>query len=208
MKKGYMIGLFFIVFVIVGLIVIILLKRNVMQEWQNQNKKEIQQEEQSTENEVGVSQVNQNDVKTTCDTEVLYLDIDRKDGTMSYCSERIPGKYIDMTREELEWALYEDSKVLSLEDKEKGFESQHLELFSKEKIKIVRIYDTSKEKSGFYIMAVDHAIWIYKADKKTLYFKTDLVLEDLPDKVQKEVMAGKYMNSEVDIYHFLESYSS
>ena len=57
-------------------------------------------------------------------------------------------------------------------------------------------------------MAVKHEIWIFKEDKETLYFKTDLLLEDLPEKVQSEVIKGKYMDSEVKIYHFLESYSS
>ncbi|MGN0395700.1 MAG: hypothetical protein ACI4EF_10070 [Coprococcus sp.] len=113
-----------------------------------------------------------------------------------------------MTRQELEAALKEDSNVLSLEDKERNFQSQHLELFSQEKIKIVRIYDSTPEPKGYYIMVVDHEVAIYKADKNTLYFKTDIKLEDLPEKVQQEVIEGKYMESEIQIYHFLESYSS
>ena len=113
-----------------------------------------------------------------------------------------------MNRAQLEKALWDDSKILSLEDKEKGFESQHLELFSKERVKIVRIYDTTPQASGYYIMAVDHEIWIYQSDRTTLYFKTGIKLSQLPETVQREVMQGKYMDSELAIYHFLESYSS
>lgn len=120
----------------------------------------------------------------------------------------MPGKYIGMNRVEMEKALWDDSRVLSLEDKERGFESQHLELFSKERVKIVRIYDTTPEVSGYYIMAVDHEIWIYQGDRTTVYFKTDLQLEQLPQQVQKEIMQGKYIDSELALYHFLESYSS
>ena len=92
----------------------------------------------------------------------MYEDFDKKDGTVSYEEVRMPGKYIGMNRVEMEKALWDDSSVLSLEDKERGFESQHLELFSKERVKIVRIYDTTPEVSGYYIMAVDHEIWIYQ----------------------------------------------
>jgi len=57
-------------------------------------------------------------------------------------------------------------------------------------------------------MAVDHEIWIYQGDRTTVYFKTDLQLEQLPQQVQKEIMQGKYIDSELALYHFLESYSS
>ena len=144
----------------------------------------------------------------TCYTICIYEDFDKKDGTVSYEEVRMPGKYIGMNRVEMEKALWDDSRVLSLEDKERGFESQHLELFSKERVKIVRIYDTTPEVSGYYIMAVDHEIWIYQGDRTTVYFKTDLQLEQLPQQVQKEIMQGKYIDSELALYHFLESYSS
>ena len=75
-------------------------------------------------------------------------------------------------------------------------------------MKIVRIFETTVEQNGYYIMAVDGEIWIFKEDKETLYFKTDLILEELPQKVRQEVLEGKYMDSEVQVYHFLESYSS
>ncbi len=113
-----------------------------------------------------------------------------------------------MTRTQLEEALEEDSKIQSLSDKQKCFVSQHLESFSPEKITITRLYDSGEKQTGYYLMAVDHKIWIYQADKTTVYFKTDLKLEDVPEKVQAEIINGKYMNSEIDIYHFLESYSS
>jgi hypothetical protein len=95
-----------------------------------------------------------------------------------------------------------------LDNKLNGLKSQHLELFSAEKVKILRIYDTSTELTGFYIMADNGDINVYKSDKKTLYFKTGLELDSLPDKVQSEVLEGKYLDSEIQVYHFIESYSS
>lgn len=210
MKKGYKIGLFFVLILILLLIVLVACKRYL---WREHLPEEMR--EQNTEISTDVPDSNsrasassQNTIRTTCDTICIYEDIDKKDGTVVLSEEKIPGKYIDMTRSELERALDDDSKQLSLVDKEKGFQSQHLELFSGEQVKIVRIYDTTVEKTGYYIMSVDHEIWIYKEDKETIFFKTDLMVEDLPEAVQQEVIDGKYMDSELEVYHFLESYSS
>ena len=210
MKKGYKIGLFFALLLIALLIVLIVWKRYT---WRGQLHDEIleQNTEMSTEvpdstNKASAS--SQSTIRTTCDTVCIYEDIDQKDGTVVISEERIPGKYIDMTRSELERALYDDSKQLSLVDKERGFQSQHLELFSSEQVKIVRIFDTTVEEKGYYIMAVEDEIWVYKQDKQTVYFKTDLILDDLPDAVRQEVIEGKYIDSELKVYHFLESYSS
>lgn len=210
MRKGYKIGLFFALIIIVLLTALLVWKRCI---WKEQMPDHFmgQNTEQQTEDMTGddaVSSAQKNNVRTTCDTICVYEDIDKKDGTVVVTEEKIPVKYIDMTRSELEKALYDDSKQLSLTDKEKGFQTQHLELFSGEQVKIVRIYDTTVEQNGYYIMAVDGEIWIFKEDKETLYFKTDLILEELPQKVRQEVLEGKYMDSEVQVYHFLESYSS
>ncbi len=210
MKKGYKIGLFFALLLIALLIILIVWKRytwkeQLSDEMLDQNT-EIATEVPDTTNKASAS--SQNMIRTTCDTVCIYEDIDQKDGTVVISEERIPGKYIDMTRSELERALYDDSKQLSLVDKERGFQSQHLELFSGEQVKIVRIFDTTVEEIGYYILAVEDEIWVYKQDKETVYFKTDLILDDLPEAVQQEVMEGKFIDSELKVYHFLESYSS
>lgn len=210
MKKGYKIGLFFTLLLIVLLIILIVWKRYTWKEQLSdemlEQNTEIATEVPDTTNKASAS--SQNMIRTTCDTVCIYEDIDQKDGTVVISEERIPGKYIDMTRSELERALYDDSKQLSLVDKERGFQSQHLELFSGEQVKIVRIFDTTVEEIGYYILAVEDEIWVYKQDKETVYFKTDLILDDLPEAVQQEVMEGKFIDSELKVYHFLESYSS
>lgn len=210
MKKGYKIGLFFICIILIILLLLLLWNRHFVEKDPLDFMDDPEQSQQSEEmdNDLGISQTQNLPVRTTCDTVCIYENIDKKDGSITFEEVRLPGKYINLTREELEAALKDDSNVLSLEDKEKCFQSQHLELFSQDKIKVVRIYDSTPEPKGYYIMAVDHEVSIYKSDKKTLYFKTDIKLEDLPGKVQQEVIDGKYMESEVQIYHFLESYSS
>ncbi len=214
MKLGYRIGLFLLLAMIAIVLVLLMWKR---QEMNGQSQIGIQSETESMEEkqeiqleniEIGPSQAQNFNELTTCNTICIYENLDRSNNQITLVEEKLPGKYIDMNREELEAALDEDSRILTLEEREKGFCSQTLVSFSGEKVKIVRVYDTSVEKNGFYLMAIDHYVWVYKMDKKTLYFKTDLTLEELPQKLQKEIVNGKYMTSEEAIYNFLESYSS
>jgi hypothetical protein len=120
----------------------------------------------------------------------------------------LPAKYIGLKREEFEALLADDNKIYTLDNKLSGLKSQHLELFSAEKVKILRIYDTTTELTGFYIMEVNGDIAVYKSDKETLYFKTGLTFDELPLDVRCEVQNGKYLETEIQVYHFIESYSS
>jgi hypothetical protein len=153
-------------------------------------------------------ETNNDQIKTTCDTVCIYEDIDQYDGSMVIVEAKLPAKYIGLKRDEFEAMLADDNKFYTLDNKLNGLKSQHLELFSAEKVKILRIYDTSTELRGFYIMADKGDVYVYKSDKKTLYFKTGLSLDKLPHTLQNELLEGKYLDSEIQVYHFIESYSS
>ena len=57
-------------------------------------------------------------------------------------------------------------------------------------------------------MVADHFIVVYEEDKGTIYMNTDILLENLSDALQAEIIRGKYVENEEELYHFLESYSS
>lgn len=222
MRKGYKIGLFFVCIMIMVLVAVLVWKRHTMSGFPNENAQtgddidgkagarnwEAVQPDQQNEVYPQDLQAQSINMVTTCDTICVYENIDKKDGAVSTEERKLPAKYIGLTREELEAALLQDSQTMTLEDKQKGFKSQHLELFSSDRIKVLRIYDTSKEQAGFYIMEVDGEIGVYKEDKTTLYFRTGLNPKSLPADVLNEVREGKYMDTELQVYHFLESYSS
>lgn len=205
MKLGYRIGLFLLLVLIAVVLVLLMWKRQGINELQPL---ETESETESMQLEIGPSQAQNFNELTTCNTICVYENLDKSNNQITLVEEKLPGKYIDMNREQLEAALEEDSKIMTLEEREKGLCSQTLVSFSGEKVKIVRVYDTSEEENGFYLMAIDHYVWVYKKDKSTLYFKTDLMLDELPQKLQEEIMSGKYMENEEAIYSFLESYSS
>lgn len=214
MKKGYKIGLFFICTLIIILVIMLLWKRHTISGFPNENDEPQQNDVikgKMTDDKgeiINSSQAHSVAIVTTENTKCIYENIDKKDGAISIDEEIIPSKYVGMTRKELEKALQEDTNVMLMDDKKSCFKSQHLELFSPEKIKILRIYDTTSILEGYFIMEVEGEIRVYEEDKETLYFRTDLILDDLPDNVKQEVIDGKFVETEVQVYHFLESYSS
>ncbi len=61
---------------------------------------------------------------------------------------------------------------------------------------------------GYYLMELQGFVVVYLDDKATIYEFTEIPLTDLPEELQQEVAAGKYMESEEELYAFLENYSS
>lgn len=218
MEKRYKISLFFVLILISVLMIVLMWKRHTLDGFPNEGKRvEQNQAEPNASSEPDdqvpktaeeIYQVQKMNVRTTGETICIYENIDKKDGSMTVEEKKLPAKYIGLNRVEFEQLLAEDSMAPTLLEKQKGFKSQHLELFSAERIKVLRIYDTTQDTTGFYIMEVGGEVCVYKYDKKTLYFKTGLKVEDLPADVRYELKDGKFMDSELQVYHFIESYSS
>lgn len=143
----------------------------------------------------------------TADTRYLLELVDLSEGTVSESEETIPVMYIGLNRDELLEALsaYEDNPPLT--ELEQGFESIELTAFSKDRVAVCKYYK-EQEPQGFYLMVADHFIVVYEEDRSTLYMNTDILLERLPDSLQREIMEGKFVASEEELYLFLESYSS
>ncbi len=218
MEKRYKIGLFFVLILISVLVAVLMWKRHTMDGFPNEGARAEQDQDgtgelsgvdgQAPKTAEEIYNVQKMNALTTADTVCIYENIDKKDGSMSVEVGKLPAKYVGLNRTELEELLAEDSLTPTLAEKQKGFKSQHLELFSAEKIKVLRIYDTTKDTTGFYIMEVDGEVCVYEHDRTTLYFKTGLRTEQLPADVRYELRKGKFMDSELQVYHFIESYSS
>ena len=143
----------------------------------------------------------------TADTRYLLELVDLSEGTVSESEETIPVMYFGLNRDELLEALsaYEDNPPLT--ELEQGFESIELTAFSKDRVAVCKYYK-EQEPQGFYLMVADHFIVVYEEDRSTLYMNTDILLERLPDVLQRQIMEGKFVASEEELYLFLESYSS
>lgn len=147
----------------------------------------------------------------TADTKYLIEEVDLTDGTIHESEENVPVMYIGLDRERLinELESYDNNPPLS--ELERGFETIELTAFSKDRVVICKYYKPVKEKEevpGYYLMVADHFIVVYRGDMETLYMNTDILLEDLDDSLQAEIIQGKYLTTEEEVYNFLESYSS
>lgn len=99
------------------------------------------------------------------------------------------------------WNTYE-KRIAILEEKNKKLaESKNEKGNVKESLNVVEPYE-------FILMEENGYVVVYHKDKKTLYASTDILISDLPEKLQKEIEEGKYISSEEQLYNFLENYSS
>lgn len=60
----------------------------------------------------------------------------------------------------------------------------------------------------YYLMEVNGYIVVYLSDKKTPFEYTDILYDELPEKIRDEIRNGKYIESTKELYGFLENYSS
>lgn len=143
----------------------------------------------------------------TADTLYLVENVNLTKGTATQTQETMPVKYIGLTREELleEMSFYCENPPLT--ELEQGFETVELTAFSKDRVAVCKYY-REEEPKHFYLKVADHFIIVCEEDGQTLYMNTDILLERLPDSLQREIMAGKPVASEEELYLFLESYSS
>lgn len=143
----------------------------------------------------------------TADTLYLVENVNLTQGTATQSQETMPVKYIGLNREELldELAFYSDNPPLA--ELEQGFETAELTAFSKDRVAVCKYYRDEAPKH-FYLKVADHFIIVCEEDGQTLYMNTDILLERLPDSLQQEIMMGKPVAGEEELYLFLESYSS
>ena len=177
-------------------------------ETRNYAKQQIQKTPANDDVQPQVIETAVNDIPVvTADTTYLIEKVDLTSGTVHETEESIPVKYIGLDREKLiqELEAYDNNPPLT--ELEQGFETIELTAFSKDRVVICKYYKL-EEDTGYYLMVADHFIVVYREDKKTLYMNTDILLENLSDALQAEIMQGKYVETEEELYNFLESYTS
>lgn len=61
---------------------------------------------------------------------------------------------------------------------------------------------------GFYLCELHGYVIVYLSDKKTIYEVTNIPLTHLPEELMEEIKKGKYIETESELYGFLENYTS
>ena len=142
----------------------------------------------------------------TADTDYVVLSYDLISGKIQQREETAPDKYIGLGRERLQEELKEYGKSPSLTDLEKGFKNIELVSFSPDKVVVRKSYE--KEEEGFFLVNVDNTVVVYDKSLTHVYLETGIKTDELPWTVQREIMCMKYIDTESELYNFLESYSS
>lgn len=68
--------------------------------------------------------------------------------------------------------------------------------------------DAHRATADYYLKNLNGYVVVYLSDTTTVYEYTNIAVADLPDNVKQEVLDGKFLESDVALYGFLENYSS
>lgn len=181
----------------------------------------------STAEEVQETAASQEHV--TCDTIYTVSEYDLSTGRQEVYQDLLPASLIGMNRTQLTEWVDEYNLSPTLEDMEKGFCSMELLSFSSQEIRVRKrvetiietetitepaqqpgMLQTVSENSAVYgyILAQEGFLTVYDSMRRHVILYTDIALFDLPEDVQQEILEGKEISSEQELYNLLESYSS
>ena len=146
----------------------------------------------------------------TANTCYVVQDYSLPEGEVSEQIETAPDKFIGLSRTQLEKEIESYNQNPSLADQKKGFSYMELVSFSGDRVVIRKSYETKKadDTGGFFLINENHRVVVYNKELTQPYMSTDILVESLPEELQKEIIQKKFVEDEGNLYDFLESYSS
>lgn len=145
---------------------------------------------------------------TDCDTIFVVMKYDMQQRTTVQEESTIPAKYMGMSRDQLQEAIQLYVAAPPLSELNQGFVTAELVSFSPQKVVVKKSYQQQEVADQFILLAEGNYVTVYRNDLETVYLYTDIRVDELPVEVQHEIIHQKYMDSEEELYNFLESYSS
>ena len=142
------------------------------------------------------------------ETRLVTETVNLKSGEQSRNTSTMPAIYLGLNREELLNYLDEYEKNLSYKELEEGFIGFELENYSTDEVVLKKLYYPDEHFQRYYMIYKHGRIVVYYSDKKTVYDYPDIHLNDLPLDIQCNVIAGLEIKDDVELYNFLQNYSS
>lgn len=102
------------------------------------------------------------------------------------------------------WKTYEERIVLLQKQNEDLLAKQELQESEKDLAQSLNVVDPYK----FILLEENGYVAVYHADRETLFAATDILVLDLPEDLQAEINQGKLIETEEQLYNFLENYTS
>ena len=146
----------------------------------------------------------------SADTSFVVIEVNLDDQSEQAEEIPVPPYYMGMDREAFEMQLQSFDRSPSLQELQKGFQGSEIRSFSGGKVELCKFYQKQKEdREEYYYLAIrENKVVVYRADGMTVYMETDIPAQDLPADVLQELIQKRVVNTEEDLYDFLESYSS
>ena len=141
-------------------------------------------------------------------TRLIMETVDLKTGERSEEHKAMPAVYLGLDRLELLEYLSMYMKELSIDEREKGLVSFELENYSTDEVHLKKLYYEDENYKRFYMVYKNGRMVVYHSDKKTVYDYPDVKLHELPLDLQCQMITGMEIKDEVELYNFLQNYSS
>lgn len=132
---------------------------------------------------------------------------DSASGTKTTEILAVPQDMLGMTREEVVGYLNSKCESPSEEDVKQGLVNYELSSFSAKSMTVLKTI-TSTPAYQYYLVAEEGYLLVYLSDRTTDYLFTHIALTEFPEKEQSELMEGKGFYSMMDLFNYLESYTS
>ncbi len=174
----------------------------------SQNTQESIQMSKSADEKMQVSVQEENVI--TADTSFVVIEVNVEDQSEKKEEIPVPAYYMGMDLKDFETQIQTQDASPSLTELRKGFQGSEIRSFSNEKVELCKFYQLEEEEKNdfFYLAIQENRVVVYRSDGKTVYMETDIHAEELPEDILQELLQRRIVNTEEDLYDFLESYSS
>lgn len=133
-------------------------------------------------------------------------DMESKKVTEQLCN--VPIEYLGLNRAKMIETLQDYMLNPSLNDKAHGLIACELIEFTKTSVTIRKTYSYKNLPQKYYIAVEKGILVIYLENRRTLYDRTDIRLDSLPENVRQEVIKGMEIDGADELYDFLETFTS
>lgn len=142
----------------------------------------------------------------TFDTELVTVSQDLSGREAAQQEERVPAKYVGLTREEFLRCMEDEMASPALTERKKGLVSIEVQSFSPQRIVIRRSYRKQDAADSFYLALYDDRVVVYEEDRSTVYLQTAIDARELPSPIRDELVRGMVLDSRERLDSFLEQY--
>lgn len=120
----------------------------------------------------------------------------------------LPEELVGYDREQTDEYFKKYMNNLPVEEFLNGLQSAGVTNFSTERLVVHKVYDSSKIKYRYYLIAVDGEVVVYYGDKKTVFEYTGILTDTLSKEEQDALKQGIEVEDENALFGILENYSS